>query len=186
MGRGIILVNKDDDLTTVKKLLIEDDYLLEECIVNDEEIKKLNPSSLNTFRAYTHITNEGDAVLDELMLRVGKAGNHVDNWGQGGIGYYIDLESGIVTKPGLDKDMHEHLYHPGSNIQMIGYRIERIEELKNYILSLARSHPAARVVGWDVALTPKGFDFIEFNCPGGHDFLQAFGKPFWDVFKKIR
>ena len=186
LGRGLVKISKDDDLSELKDLLCQDDYLLEECVVNDEEIKRLNPSSLNTFRIFTHVTNEGMIVLDEIILRVGKAGNVVDNWGAGGIIYYVDIDSGIVTKAGVDKHMNTYLYHPGSDIQMIGYKVNGFEDLKQYVLSLAKVVPDARVVGWDVAKTPYGFDFIELNCPGGHDILQAFNAPFWDVFKKIK
>lgn len=186
LGRGLVKISKNDDLTELKDLLRQDDYLLEECAVNDEEIKRLNPSSLNTFRVFTHVTNLGEIILDEIILRVGKAGNVVDNWGAGGIIYYVDINSGIVTKPGVDKHMNTYLYHPCSDIQMIGYKVQGFEELKQYVLSLCKVVPDARVVGWDEAKTPDGFDFIELNCPGGHDILQAFNVPFWDVFKKIK
>ena len=44
--------------------------------------------------------------------------------------------------------------------------------------------PTARFVGWDIAITPSGYELVEMNCPGGHDFLQAFGKSYWDLLKK--
>lgn len=186
LGKGLVKVSKNDDLTELTKLLRQDDYLLEECVENNDEIKKLNPTSLNTFRVFTHISNKGEIVLDEIILRVGKKGNVVDNWGAGGIIYYVDIESGIVIKPGIDKNMNTYIYHPESDIQMIGYKVKGIEELKQYVISLAKVVPNARVVGWDVAMTPNGFDFIELNCPGGHDILQAFNVPFWDIFKIIK
>lgn len=186
LGRGLIKVSKSDDLSGLKELLRQDDYLLEECVVNDDEIKRLNPSSLNTFRVFTHVTNDGDVMIDEIILRVGIAGNVVDNWGAGGIIYYVDIDSGIITKPGIDKHMNTYIIHPGSDIQMIGYKVKGFEDLKKYVLSLAKVIPDAKVVGWDVAKTQNGFDFIELNCPGGHDILQAFNTPFWDVFKKLK
>lgn len=186
LGRGLVKICKKDDWAGLKKLFYEDDYVLEECVVNNEEIKKLNPSSLNTIRAFTHIKDNGDVIIDEIILRVGRSGNVVDNWGAGGIIYYVDIESGIVTKPGIDKQLNKYIFHPDSKIQMIGYKIEKIEELKSYIISLANVIPEARVVGWDIAITPDGFDFIELNCPGGHDIMQAFNVPFWDELKKIK
>lgn len=38
-------------------------------------------------------------------------------------------------------------------------------------------------IGWNIAITPNGYELVEVNCPGGHDFLQAFGKPFGDVMR---
>lgn len=41
--------------------------------------------------------------------------------------------------------------------------------------------PKAKFVGWDIAITPNGFELIEMNFPGGHDLLQVFGKPCYDI-----
>ena len=48
----------------------------------------------------------------------------------------------------------------------------------------ARLVPEARYVGWDIAVTPKGFDLIEMNCPAGHDMFQSFDNPIYDIMKK--
>lgn len=74
--------------------------------------------------------------------------------------------------------------HPGSNFQMIGFKLPNFNELKEYILELVKLAPSARYVGWDIAITPNGYDLVEMNCPGGHDFLQAFGRPWGDFIKK--
>ena len=186
LGRGLKKIHGEEDVKWLRNQIAEDDYILEECVTNNDDIRTLNPSSLNTIRAFTHITNSGETIIDEIILRVGWPGNVVDNWGAGGIIYYVDVDSGIIVKPGIDKHLKEYIYHPGSNIQMIGYKLNNFDELKAYIVSLAGRLPKARVVGWDIAITPQGYDFIELNCPGGHDILQAFNVPFWNVFKHIK
>lgn len=186
LGKGVLKIDSISQLREFQTTINNEDYIVEECIQNNAQMSSLNPSSLNTIRAVTHIDDNGKAILDGIYLRVGVQGKVVDNWGAGGVAYYVDINTGIITKPGLDKKLNKYLYHPGTNVQMIGLKIEGINEIKDFALSLAYKHPNVKVVGWDIALTPKGLDFIELNCPGGHDLPQSFETPIWDVFKHIK
>lgn len=185
-GKGVLKIEGVE--TSEYKELMEQikttPFVLEELIVNSPEISAINPSSLNTVRAYTLIKKDGKTEILAIMLRVGKAGSHVDNWGSGGVGYNFDVETGICVDYGRDKKNNPYIYHPGSNVQMVGYKLPRFDELKKLIVEMSQSVPSARFVGWDIAITPDGFDLVEMNCPGGHDFLQAFGEPFGDVLKR--
>ena len=55
---------------------------------------------------------------------------------------------------------------------------------KNYVIELTKVYPQARYVGWDVAITPDGFDLVEMNCPAGHDMFQSFNNPIYDIMLK--
>ena len=183
-GRGVVRIT-DGNKDVIDKLLIDrkgHTYLLEECLHNCEELSALNPSSLNTIRAFTHIGEDGAPEIFELQLRVGTPGMLVDNWGAGGIVYKVDVATGIIDRAGIDKHNNPFIFHPGSNIKMVGFEIPHYNELKDYIISLAKTFPKAKVVGWDIAITDKGLDFIEMNCPGGHDIMQAFGTPYYDKY----
>ena len=118
------------------------------------------------------------------MLRVGRKGSHVDNWGSGGIGYDFDIKTGVCVGYGRDKKNNPYIFHPDSNVQMVGYCLPNFENLRKTIIELSHKVPEARFVGWDIAITPNGYELVEMNCPGGHDFLQAFGKPYGDVLRK--
>lgn len=175
------------DATAIDRLLAAcktEQYVIEEQLHNIDEIARINPSSLNTVRAYTLYKYNGESTILAVMLRVGRNGSHVDNWGSGGIGYNFDVETGVCLNYGRDKKNKPFIFHPDTNIQMVGYQLPQYEKLKEYILQLSQVTPEARFVGWDIAITPKGFDLVEMNCPGGHDFLQAFGEPFGDILKK--
>lgn len=185
-GHGVMKIASDDN-NLIKKLLVDcktTPYVVEECLHNCEEIAAINSSSLNTIRCYTFIDRYGKPHIMEIMLRVGLAGSHVANWGSGGIGYCFDVETGICSQYGIDKLNHPYSLHPGNNFQMIGFKLPNFNELKEYILELVKLAPSARYVGWDIAITPNGYDLVEMNCPGGHDFLQAFGRPWGDFMKK--
>jgi len=185
-GKGVLKINSDnmevihDLMESAKKIT----FVVEGAVENDAVISAINPSSLNTIRAYTLIGKNGETQILAIMLRVGKAGSHVDNWGSGGVGYNFELETGICVDYGRDKQNNPYTYHPGSNVQMVGFKLPKFDDLKEIIISLSQKTPKAKFVGWDIAYTPNGFELIEMNCPGGHDFLQAFGKPFYDVLKK--
>lgn len=185
-GHGVIKI-VSDDRTAINELLSQckkEPFVVEECLINTPEIAEINSSSLNTIRCYTFIDKYGKPHIMEIMLRVGLSGSHVDNWGSGGVGYCFDVETGICSQYGLDKLNRPYTYHPGSNYPMIGFKLPEFDKLKEYIYSLVKLAPSARYVGWDIAITPKGYDLVEMNCPGGHDFLQAFGRPWGDFIKR--
>lgn len=185
-GHGVLKISNDDTkaINTLLKERKNNQYVMEECLVNASEIAAINPSSLNTIRCYTLLDKQGNPHIMEIMLRVGREGSHVDNWGAGGVGYCFDVETGICSQYGLDKQNRPYSHHPGSNYPMIGFTLPNFEQLKEYIFSLVKSAPHARYVGWDIAITPNGYDLVEMNCPGGHDFLQAFGRPWGEFIKK--
>ena len=162
----------------------EDRYIVEECISNADFLKELNPTSLNTFRIFTLTDRQGNTQIIEVMLRVGKPGMYVDNWSAGGILYRVDLEHGIVIQPGVDKDKNIYIYHPGSNVKMVGYQIPNYQILKDTVEKLVKVDSRVSVVGWDVTFTDSGIEFIEMNSPGGHDIMQFWGTPYYGKIKK--
>lgn len=185
-GHGVMKISETDS-RAIDELLQERSnttFVMEECLVNAPEIAVINETSLNTIRCYTLLDKNGKPHIMELMLRVGQAGSPVDNWGSGGVGYCFDVETGVCSQYGLDKLNRPYSNHPGSGYPMIGFKLPNFQELKEYIYNLVKAAPHARYVGWDIAITPNGFDLVEMNCPGGHDFLQVFGRPWGDFIKK--
>lgn len=185
-GKGVIKIKADDN-TAIEELLNDckkNAYVVEGAIEQIPEIAAINPSSINTVRAYTLLKKNGETEILGIMLRVGRKGSHVDNWGSGGVGYDFDVETGVCVGYGRDKKNNPYIFHPDSNVQMVGFRLPDFENLKKTIIELTHKVPEARFVGWDIAITPNGYELVEMNCPGGHDFLQAFGKPFGDLLKR--
>lgn len=185
-GHGVMKIKVEDqkkinELLDFKKNNV---FVLEECLKNIEDLDRMNPTSLNTIRCYTMIDKEGKDRIMEIILRAGAPGSHVDNWGSGGVAYYFDVETGICKGPGVDKKNKTHMLHPGSQFQVVGYKLPDYEKLLDYIHQLMNVDRTARFVGWDIALTPNGYDLVEMNCPGGHDLLQGFGKPWGSFFKE--
>ena len=182
-GKGVLKI-KAEDKAAVEELLAvckKGAFVVDGAIQNAPEIAAINSSSVNTVRVYTLLKKDGVTEILGIMLRVGRKGSHVDNWGSGGVGYDFDVETGVCVGYGRDKKNNPYIFHPDSNVQMVGYRLPDFVKLKKTVIELSHIVPDARFVGWDIAITPNGYDLVEMNCPGGHDFLQAFGKPFGDV-----
>ena len=185
-GHGVLKI-KDGDNKTFDELISgcrNMPYVVEGVIEQAPEVAVINPSSVNTVRAYTLIKKNGETEILGIMLRVGRKGSHVDNWGSGGVGYDFDIETGVCVGYGRDKLNNPFIYHPDSNVQMVGFKLPNYDTLKKTIIELSQLVPTARFVGFDIAITTNGYELVEMNCPGGHDFLQAFGKAYGDILKK--
>ena len=185
-GKGVVKIKAEDN-AAIEELLNDckkNAYVVEGTIEQIPPIAAINPSSINTVRAYTLLKKNGETEILGIMLRVGRKGSHVDNWGSGGVGYDFDIETGVCVGYGRDKKNNPYIFHPDSNVQMVGFRLSDFENLKKTIIELTHKVPEARFVGWDIAITPNGYELVEMNCPGGHDFLQAFGRPYGDLLKR--
>lgn len=183
-GHGIFKLRSKDDIDRLLKERMEESFIIEEVVENADYIKEINPSSLNTIRATTFVDVDGKINIISIILRVGAPGLVVDNWGSGGVGYNFDISSGICDCVGKDKDNRKYIFHPGSHKKMLGFELKNFDALKQYITRLAGVLPSAKYVGWDIAVTPTGYELIEMNCPAGHDMFQSFDNPIYQYFIK--
>ena len=184
-GKGVIVLKESNINKDMLNFLKDNEYIIEEKLVNSPELASLNPSSLNTLRVYTMKDSLSKCHVLAIMLRVGKMGSEVDNWGAGGVGYNVDVETGTIVGYGIDKKGLKHIFHPGTDRIMPGFRVPNYKKMLDLIDGLSKIDENAKFVGWDIAITPDGFDLIEMNCPAGHDFLQTFGEPFGKKIKEL-
>ena len=174
-GRGIRVLYSNDK-TGIEDLIREtktNAYLLEEVCTNCEEFNLINSKSLNTLRIYTIVNKNGIIEIPSISLRCGCGDNVVDNWGAGGIGYPVDIKSGIIYAPGKDKRGNKHIYHPGTNFIMPGFRIPHFKEACEMAINIIEKDKNVVYAGHDIAILKDRIELIEVNFPGGHDFLQA-------------
>jgi hypothetical protein len=98
------------------------------------------------------------------VFRIGRKGKVVDNANSGGIVVVVDQKTGILKTNGVD--MHGNFYekHPDSNIVFKGYQIPKWTELLDLVEQIHRTEmPNYPYIGWDFALTDKGWVLIEGN-----------------------
>ncbi len=158
-------VNEEKDAAILFEQLTqnaEDDWIIEERIVQSKEMAQWNPSCVNTVRLPAFMTKCGFKVLDPFF-RTGRAGSIVDNAGQGGVFAGIDPETGVIISDGVDELGHSFATHPDSGLTFKGWQVPRWKELLETAEKAHRTIPHHKYIGWDFALTDKGWVLIEGN-----------------------
>lgn len=187
-GIGVTVVslseinNKQEFLTSLNEN-IKVESLIERKIEQHEKINALYADSINTVRIDTLIKLDGEIIIGNAILRVGKNGRKVDNWSgaQGGIAIPIDLKTGKLKEFGYDYFFQKYDKHPNTDIIFKDYEIPYFNEVTDLVKKAAKLFPKIKSLGWDVAITPSEPLIIETNYDYGIQIIQV-GCPF---FKNI-
>ena len=172
-GAGIELLRREDlseeELAELKRRA----YVLEERIRQHRLLNEINPSCVNTVRIVTILDKDRNTQFVGAALRCGAAGSIVDNMHFGGIAYPIDLKTGRITGPGRDNETERsHDTHPSSGMFMIGLQLPNWDILLREVSKAAQLSKNMIYLGWDIAITEDGVDFIEANFGHGVDVIQ--------------
>lgn len=175
-GKGIyktIDIDTNTDLIDLHKFMINNDLLCEDVIIQNEDMNKLNKSSINTIRITTVLKD--DVVYSMYaILRIGVGDSLVDNVGSGGI-YTLLNEKGIIDNPcWSDKTISTYTIHPSNGYNLVGFKVPFFEEAINLCKKAALVEPHIRYVGWDVAITTNGPILVEGNELPGYDMPQNY------------
>ena len=173
-GHGIekIKVSDWDPEELYAYVLANGKPLCEEVVVQDETMSLLNSSSVNTIRVTT-ILKDGNARIVSGGIRMGRNGNHVDNFNSGGLGVIYDRCTGTVISDGFDRERNVYETVPESGIKLKGFQIPRWDEIVAMIKEAALVVPQVGYVGWDVCISrDHGPLLIEGNSFPGQDNAQ--------------
>ncbi|WP_278572804.1 sugar-transfer associated ATP-grasp domain-containing protein [Fusobacterium ulcerans] len=150
---------------------LKNDYIIQKNLKQIEDISKIYPMSINTFRIATENRN-GKVRIVCATLRIGKDGKEVDNSAQGGIVLGINIKNGEF-KDFATTELCEKFYeHPNTNYIFKDKKIKEWEKIKNFTIEAAKKIPYFCYLGWDVALTEEGPVAIETNLGFGIDHYQ--------------
>lgn len=209
-GKGVEIINCEDknpeellsDLlenvgssAPIKKYDESPKILCEELIVNEDSIKAIHPSSVNSVRIYTYINTHGEPTLVMSFIKAGQHGAIIDNVGPGGMLAAVDVDTGIIYTDAADEMGNVFSAHPDTGFVFKGFQIPRWEELKKMVLEIAPIFPGVRMIGWDVALSKdRGWQVIEGNVRGDYSVNQIVTKTGlrkqieaafeWDILRK--
>lgn len=142
-------------------------YILEAYIHQHPVLSAVNSSSVNTVRFVA--AKKGNRVqFIGAGLRCGGNDQFVDNFHHGGAAYPIDMETGIITGPGITLKGNNIIRHPTTGHIMPGLQIPHWDMVLNTVRSAALCIPHIGYVGWDLAITEDGVELIEgnVNYPG--------------------
>lgn len=158
-----VYVSKDTDTKDSLKRLIETEGydLVEEAITNCAEIKRLNPTSLNTMRVVTFRSGSYFKIIC-ACLRIGAIGSFVDNLSQGGTSARINLNTHELDSVFFANSFREC---KGSQVgrNEIGMTIPYWDDVVKMVEKASLVVPQIHYVGWDVAVTDKGPAIVEGN-----------------------
>lgn len=148
--------------------------LIEEQIVNCDEVRTLNKSSLNTLRIVTVKKNDNIELLF-AGIRIGGKNAKIDNISQGGRVARINISTGKIDSLFYSKKSSNGSYEHGKDeLNAIGFQIPRYNEVVDIVKNAAMLVPEVRIVAWDVAITPTDIELVEGNESFGSVIMQLF------------
>lgn len=156
-------------------MLLSADYIVQELIVQDDRMSELCPSSVNTIRLQTVMDKDGNVIPFGPGVRIGRLGNHVDNWALGGVFVGIDSETGRLKDKGILKPKYgtKVIEHPDTHVVFKDYPIPFYKEAEEIVIQLHKLMYRSHSIGWDIAITPNGPTVIEGNDRWEVSLVQA-------------
>lgn len=123
------------------------DFVIQECIKQHPSFAKFNPTSINTLRVTTLYLNGKYSTLS-IILRFGKQGMKVDNWGSGGIMVGVS-QTGQLAKKGFDIQLNEYLEYND-----ICFENEILKQIPSLLENIEKAHTTqfslCKFIGWDI------------------------------------
>ncbi len=151
-GKGLALVTPK---ALGAELEVRTDAIIQMPIVQHPDLAALNPSSVNTIRFISYRTLAGDILPLAAMLRIGRAGQAVDNTGAGGLFCGI-ADDGTLQPVGYDIKHRRYQAHPDSGIRLAGHRIPGFAAVRAALLEAHRRTPWIDFGTWDAAIDTSG------------------------------
>lgn len=172
-GKGIekIKVSEYNIKDLFKHLKDNNLIVLEEVIIQNKVMNKLYPLSVNTVRIVgMYVDNKPNVAI--AFVRIGNKGNFVDNFNSGGMTAPVDIETGIINFPAIDKKGNVYEMHPYTKTKIVGFKIPYWEEAIKLVKDASKIQDKVKMVGWDIAFTDEGPLLVEGNEYPGHDIYQ--------------
>lgn len=165
---------KTSDISNRKEFfnkLKETNSFVEGYIIQNKEVAKFSPTSVNTIRIMTYANNNKSHIFYAAM-RIGNGTSSVDNFHQGGMGVAVNIKTGKLTGRAINKLGEEFDIHPVTKVKFDGFTIPHWDYIVKMVEEAALVNQNIHVVGWDVAVTEDGATFVEGNRRPGWDLVQ--------------
>lgn len=162
-GDGVRIIRaKDKNTRQLFNELSAQECVCDELIVQDDFFKQLHENSVNTVRVLA-IRKDGRTEMIHPQLHIGRGDSVADN-DLASIRANVDMKTGVVYTPGYDHFMTEYIMHPDTNVQIVGARIPKWNDLIDDIESVMNElEGLAGYIGFDMALTKNGWAIVEIN-----------------------
>lgn len=168
-GKGVekITVKDHNPEELYEKLIKNKQLLVEDVAIQHDTISKIYPLSINTVRI---VTLNKKVVM--AGIRFGNNGNVVDNFNHEGLFTKINIKTGKIDHPAIDKKGNVYEIHPYTNEPIVGLEIPHWKEIKKMCIEACNITPEIGYIGWDVCVGEKAPSLIEGNDIPGHDLYE--------------
>jgi glutathione synthase/RimK-type ligase-like ATP-grasp enzyme len=166
-GKNIKKINIFPNEKSYNYLLNNQLMLLEEVIKQHNKINEIYPFSTNSIRI---VTINHHVIF--ARFRIGNGENIVDNFNHGGMVCNVDINSGKVISPAVDKNGNLFYRHPVTNKEIFGFNIPKWNEIISLCEKISYLIPEIKYVGWDIAVGNDKLYVIEGNEYPGHDIYE--------------
>jgi hypothetical protein len=165
----------------VKAVVMQlDNYLITDFVMQHEYAAKLYPQTTNTLRLLTLWDYDTDRpFLAAAVQRIGTSRSYpVDNFimGAGGLSALVDPDTGELGCGVYRSDagpVRRYERHPENGNPIDGVYVPRWQETLADILRFSSRMPYLPLIGWDVVMTPNGYQIIEINPSSGFYVIQV-------------
>lgn len=167
-GHGVIFWSRNDDGTRGLRDILEypGNGIMQDVLSQHEDLKKLNPSSLNTIRLLT-FSHDGKIEMLSAALRVGASGSRVDNASSGG--YFCGINpDGTLKSFGFSlQGLYTQTTSAGTKLSEC--KVPKFDECRELVLRLSnRFYRTSKLISWDIAIDADGIPtIIEVNLFNG-------------------
>jgi hypothetical protein len=188
-GQGVMAVDSSAGINfrEIYETARANNAVLEEEIKQHAAMASLNESSVNTIRVFTLRDASEEIHIMGATVRIGRAGEVVDNFHHRGICALIDCDTGIVSTTGVDYYFHRYVVHPDSGVPIVGFIIPDWEKILKVAKRAAEEMTELRYIGWDIAVGRDGQPMIiEANSMPDTVLLQfPSQKGYWPNYKPL-
>jgi len=162
-GRGAEILEVKGNMRELFEYCQKNELLIEEVLRQHPDIDAFS-STINTVRIMTLLPLNNETIVTHAGIRIGRAGQLVDNVSAGGIVVLIDLETGKMISNARGMNDIELTNHPDSGLKFKGFQMPHWNKIMEAVKETAKLFPEVRNIGWDVTVTPEGdIEFVEAN-----------------------
>ena len=169
-GKNILLFNcKDGVVDSGQKLrtVFKDygkDFIVQKIVQQHEQLKALNPTSLNTIRIMTYL-NENKVDVLSTIVRIGRKGSSTDNATTGGISCGIQ-KNGQFNTMGYQLS-GQSFRATDSGIKFEDVKLNFMSKVLETVNELHQEAPFFKLISWDLAIDKdENVVLIEYNVMG--------------------
>lgn len=149
------------------------DFLVEQYFEQHPDIKKFNPSSVNTLRVMIYQPLGGEPKCLGAVLKIGRQGAVVDNGSAGGVCAKVDIQHATLhAGTFLFSRAYCFKYHPDTDVLIDGAKIPLLSEAIELAIEAIQVFPGINYAGIDVAIGLDGPVIVELNARSDYAYFS--------------